>query len=103
MSDHSIGSRQGMTSQVIDRATRDPQFRQDLQRDPARTVEREFGVRIPKSIELRVVEETPSTLYLVLPPKSIATGEEISDQDLEQVAGGWSAHTETCAASQPCG
>jgi hypothetical protein len=72
-------SDQSAASQILDRATRDPAFRQEL------------GVSIPKSIEIRVVEESPSTLYLVSPPQPIAAGQELSDQELEKVAGGHGA------------
>jgi Nitrile hydratase, alpha chain len=92
MSDGPTSNRDTVTSRVIERATRDPQFRQELLRDPKETVEQELGVRIPDGTEIRVVEETPSTLYLVLPPQSMAAGQEISDQDLEQVAGGWTGY-----------
>ena len=92
MSDEPTSSRDTVTSRVIERATRDPQFRQELLRDPTKTVELELGVRIPDGTEIRVVEETPSRLYLVLPPRSMATGQELSDQDLEQVAGGWTGY-----------
>jgi hypothetical protein len=102
MSYQSDENRGTVSSQLIDRATRDPQFRQDLLQNPTETVERELGVRVPASTEIRVVEETPSTLYLVLPPATVAPGQELSDRELEQVAGGWSATTETCAASRPC-
>jgi hypothetical protein len=91
MSEQSTSGRDTVTSQVIDRATRDAQFREHLLQDPTTTIEQELGVRIPESIEIRVVEETPATLYLVLPPQSIAAGQELSDRDLEQIAGGWSS------------
>jgi hypothetical protein len=89
MTDQSTSNRDTVASRVIDRATRDPQFRQELLRNPATALEQELGMRIPESIEIRVVEETPSTLYLVLPPQRMAAGEELSDRDLERVTGGW--------------
>src|SRR5436305_1658690 len=102
MDEQSASSRDALTGQVIDRAVRDPGFREELLQRPAKTVEQELGVRLPESIEIRVVEESPSILYLVLPPRPIAPGQERSDRELEQVAGGWSQHTEVCAASRPC-
>jgi hypothetical protein len=89
MSDQSTSNRDKAASQVIDRATRDPGFRRELLSNPATALEQELGVRIPETVEIRVVEETPSTLYLVLPPQRIAAGQELSDRDLEQIAGGW--------------
>ena len=92
MTDQPTSNRDALTGRIVDRATRDPQFRQNLLQDPKRTVEQELGVSIPENIEIRVVEETPSTLYLVLPAQSIRAGQELSDQELEQVAGGgWTA------------
>jgi Nitrile hydratase, alpha chain len=88
MSDQSSSNRNTVTSQVIERATRDSQFRQELLRDPNGTLERELGVNIAAGVEIRVVEETPSTLYLVLPPQPMQAGQEFSDQELERVAGG---------------
>jgi hypothetical protein len=93
MSEQSAGGRDIASTEIINRATRDPQFRQDLLQDPKRTVEGELGVQIPAGIEIRVVEESPSTLYLVLPPSTIAPGQALSDQELEQVAGGWTGIT----------
>lgn len=99
MSDQSRTGRDDLSNQIVDRAARDPAFREELLRNPKRTVEQELGVSIPASIEIRVVEEAPSTLYLVLPSQPIAAGQELSDQDLEQVAGGWSG----AEGGQSCG
>lgn len=45
---------------------------------------------------MRLIFKVPSTLFLVLPPQSIELGQEISNRELEQVAGGWSADSGGC-------
>ena len=51
-------------------------------------MEQELGARLPEEVRLVAVEESPDTVYLVLPP-SQAEGERgaLSDQELETVAG----------------
>jgi hypothetical protein len=44
--------------------------------------------RLPENIPVKVLEETPTTLYLVLPSRSAAPQGELSDADLEAVAAG---------------
>lgn len=69
----------------------DEELRQRLLSDPKGTVEHELGTKLPKGIEIRAVEETPETIYLVLPPKAAASPEEgeLSDRELDAVAGGY--------------
>jgi hypothetical protein len=54
-------------------------------------VEQELGTRLPEGVRVVSVEETAETIYLVLPSTSTAGAEggELSDQQLEAVAGGW--------------
>jgi len=55
-------------------------------------------MRLPEAIRVVAVEETADTIYLVLPGASPAgEGGELSDRELEAVAGGWgSVETEWC-------
>ena len=60
-----------------------------LLEDPKGTFEQELGTRLPEGVRIRVVEESAQTIYLVLPSASaVGEDEELSDQDLEAVAGG---------------
>jgi hypothetical protein len=53
-------------------------------------IEQELGTGVPAQVQIRVVEKTPDTTYLVLPPSAspLGQGGELSDRDLEAVAGG---------------
>ncbi len=76
---------------MIQRSVEDEELRQRLLSDPKGTVVQELGAKLPEGIEIRAVEETPETIYLVLPPRASTSqdGAELSDRELEAVAGGW--------------
>ena len=78
-----------MKRRLINRNLEDEGFRQRLLDDPKGTIEQELGSRMPESIEVRLVEESADTIYLVLPSSSrVGEGGELSDEALESVAGG---------------
>ena len=79
-----------MERRLIDKSTEDEDFRRRLMEDPKGAVEEELGARLPEEVRVAAVEETQDTIYLVLPatPMAGAEGVELSDQELESVAGG---------------
>ena len=84
--------RQEMERRLIEKSVEDEAFRQRLIEDPKAAVEQELGSRLPEGVRVVTVEETQDTIYLVLPSTPMASGEggELSDQQLESVAGaGW--------------
>ena len=86
------GTRSELERTIVQKSIEDEDFRQRLLDDPKGTGEREMGIRLPEGVEVRVVEESAQSIYLVLPSASPLVGEdgELSDQDLEEVAGGGS-------------
>ncbi|NES87333.1 MAG: NHLP leader peptide family natural product precursor [Moorea sp. SIO2B7] len=82
-----LQQRIGIESTLISKAWEDEDFKAELLQDPKGVFEREFEADIPDSINVTVYEETADNLYLVLPMKPSTEG-ELSDQELEAVAGG---------------
>ena len=87
--------RQEMERRLIEKSLEDESFRQRLMEDPKGAVEQELGTQLPEGVRVVAVEETAETIYLVLPstPMAGTEGGELSDQQLESVAGGWDPQT----------
>ncbi len=73
--------------QVMVRALKDPTFRQKVLNDPKAVLTNEYNIHFPENITVRVLEEESDTLSIVLPPQ-IEGVQELSDNELEAVAGG---------------
>jgi hypothetical protein len=71
-------------SQIVAKAWTDAAFKKRLLADPAAAL-KESGVEVPRGLQVKVVENTDQVRHLVLPTKPSG---EISEADLEKVAGG---------------
>jgi hypothetical protein len=96
-------TRREIELQLIEKAWKDDAFRQALLTDPQGAVETELGGKLPGGRQVKVVEESADTFYLVLPanPDRAPAG-QLTDQQLEAVAGGgWTGETE-CGGDSEC-
>ena len=55
-------------ARVIRRSIAEPEFRAQLTADPKSTLAAELGMDLPADMVVRVIEEEPNTVYLLLPP-----------------------------------
>ncbi len=68
-------------------AMTDPKYRAALLKNPKAVLEGQLNTKIPEAITIRAVEETPDTIYVVVPYVP-SPGGELGDAALETVAGG---------------
>ncbi|WP_445632369.1 Nitrile hydratase alpha/Thiocyanate hydrolase gamma domain-containing protein [Nostoc sp. DSM 114161] len=92
--------RREIESELIAKAWKDEAFKKELISNPKAVYGRELGQELPKNLTIRVVEETADTIYLAL-PRSPQVSEELSDEALEAVAGGWHFVTSGVIAGSP--
>ena len=85
---------------VFEKAWSDENFKQQLLSNPTEVLKAE-GANIPEGIEVRIIEQLSNVVYLTLPLKSeMEDDEKLSDEDLEQAAGGWAGRVFRGAARE---
>jgi len=81
--------RKQLERQIIAKAMKDESFRKLLLEDPKFTLEQEAGMKLPASVNIKILEEDAQTFYLVLPGKiNPETEDELTEAELMQVSGG---------------
>ena len=86
-----MNQRQQLEQQLIEKAMKNEAFRKQLIENPVASIEAETGIKIPETMKIKVLEEDPKTVYLILPSVQVQVQEaemELSEAELEAVAGG---------------
>jgi hypothetical protein len=73
---------------IISNAKKSTEYRKRLLDDPKGLIEGQIGQPLPSEFKVTVLQETPTQAYIVLPYEAPKSGSELSDEDLESVAGG---------------
>jgi len=62
-------TRKNLEAEIIAKAWEDERFRQELISNPKEAIAKTLGAKLAENLEIKVVQETPNNLYLVLPVK----------------------------------
>jgi len=84
-------TRQEFTERIIKRAQADREFKKALLDNPRETLG-QLGAQLPAEVEVKVVEESPEVVYLVLP----AEPGELTNDQLDRAAGGGRGYFRSC-------
>lgn len=82
-----VDSIQKLVDQARAKAWVDKGFRKALIADPKKAIEGLFNITLPEQMKFSVLEEKSDSITIVLPAQ-LSDG-ELSDDQLETVAGGW--------------
>ncbi len=103
-----MNQRQQLEQLLIEKAMKDESFRKQLIENPTAAIEAETGIKIPETMHVKILEENPQEVFLVLPFVPTAGADlELSEIELESVAGGhndmwtnkvWQDSDEYCGA-----
>jgi Nitrile hydratase, alpha chain len=80
-------SRQEVETLIVQHAWKDDAFRDEFIADPKATIEKYSGQKLQAEVSIVAHPEDDKTIHFVIPPKP-ANADELSDEDLEKVAGG---------------
>jgi hypothetical protein len=81
-------SREALLDAILQRSVADMRFRRALLVEPKRAIQEAFGIQIPPDFRIRFVEKGPDVDAMVVLPDAEDADAELSDEELEYVAGG---------------
>lgn len=80
-------TRRDLETRLVEKCWKDQEFKKAVMNDPKGILERYTGQKLPEQLRIFIHEEDPNTLHFSIPPAP-AKLSELSDEELERVAGG---------------
>jgi hypothetical protein len=80
-------TRRDLETALIEKCWKDPEFKKTVLSDPKGMLERHIGQKLPAPLKVFIHEENANTLHFSIPPTP-SNLTELSDDELEKVAGG---------------
>jgi len=81
-------TRRDLETKIVVKAWEDEGFRSRFLTEPKAMFEERLGVKLPEALTITAHAEDAGHLHLVIPAKPDVDMDELSDEDLEKIAGG---------------
>jgi hypothetical protein len=82
-------SRKDVKDMIVRAALKNEEFRESLRANPKLALERALATTLPEDLEVVLLQETDTKVYIVLPTQIPNETSELTDAELEEVAGGF--------------
>jgi hypothetical protein len=89
MSNDIIVSRKDVREALVRTALKDEFFRESLVVNPKLAVERALGTKLPQDMDVVVLQDADDKMFIVLPMQLPFETGDLSDAELEKIAGGF--------------
>jgi hypothetical protein len=87
-------------TRIVAHAWKDARFKEKLLKNPKEAL-KEMGMDVPANFDVRVIEEKTNTMTFIL-PKAPAQTRELSEQELQKLAGGAALSAPPACPSTDC-
>jgi hypothetical protein len=87
MAETQTNSRHDIETRLIEKCWKDPEFKKQVVANPKAMLEQHLGQKLPEQMKIFIHEEDASQIHFSIPPAP-RNVTELSDADLEKVAGG---------------
>ncbi len=82
-------TRRDLEAKLVAKAWTDEAFAARFLADPKAMLEEHLGINLPKTATVTAHQEGPDSLHFVIPEKPQVDMDEMSDEDLAKIAGGF--------------
>jgi hypothetical protein len=88
MAEEAPVTRRDIEQKIVALAWKDEDFRRKFLADPKQQFEERLGTKLPVALRMAAWQEDENNLHFVIPQKPNVDIAELSDEDLEKIAGG---------------
>jgi len=81
-----------LSGKILARVLKDEDFKKSLIENPGETLSKEYDIKVPEGLTLKILEDTPDVKHLVLPCIEPAALEQLSEEAIDNIAAagdGW--------------